>query len=525
MSIKIQKGNVKIGQSQDWSPSVDWIQLEEPNDNEILLLASDINPYYSFYVEVIGGYTVDWGDGTIENFELISTHTYEEGTGKGCSRGYTTFKIRIYAQIPSNSIKIFSIDKPFDIQNTRNGLLIAKIGATGLTSQSYAFSRHNMASSDKLYNYSTYLEYIQYPENLIDNNSFYQSFYNCISLKKIKLPKNYSSQAISFYQSFFHCDLLDNVDFNCLSLNISTMESAFSYNYSLTNIKLPNIINSCTSFRTMFSFCFNLKNFKFPIINVPTTIQEMFAYNYSLETLEFNDSNNGKISYSGGAFLVCSSLSNLIMYTESSSYNILDMFNGTTKLREITFPTITSTIQYSHRVFSYNYMLKTIYNMPDLSASTNIPEMFRNCYRLTNIYGTDGNPYNWNLLGDSTSNMDNTYTFSGCYSLNPVGGLKNINKNTGRFVINGVNNTSRASLESLIFTNPSSISTWDGSSPQIDVAYCSMNETSLNTLFTSIIATSVSFSGKTIRITGNPGANTCDTTIITNAGGTVNKTT
>lgn len=140
------------------------------------------------------------------------------------------------------------------------------------------------------------------------------------------------------------------------------------------------------------------------------------------------------------------------------------------------------------------------------------------CYKLKNIDNLD-------QLGNTTSNMDFTNTYAGCYSLNPVGGLRVRNKITGRFVLAGVDINNRAALQALLFTNPAAVSTWAGASPQIDVAYCSMEAAALNALFTSIIATSASFSGKTIRITGNPGAATCDTTIITNAGGTVNKTT
>jgi hypothetical protein len=117
------------------------------------------------------------------------------------------------------------------------------------------------------------------------------------------------------------------------------------------------------------------------------------------------------------------------------------------------------------------------------------------------------------------------YTYRFCFSLNPAGGLRVRNKITGRFVLAGIDINNRAALQALLFTNPAAVSTWAGASPQIDVSNCSMDATALNALFTSIIATSASFSGKTIRITGNPGAATADTTIITNAGGTVNKTT
>jgi len=60
-------------------------------------------------------------------------------------------------------------------------------------------------------------------------------------------------------------------------------------------------------------------------------------------------------------------------------------------------------------------------------------------------------------------------------------------------------------------------STWTGWSPQIDVSYCSLDADALNTLFGDL----ETVTGKTIKITGNPGASTCDTSIATNKGWTV----
>jgi hypothetical protein len=131
MSVIINKGNTIIGQGDQWIAPSDWVQLEEPNDNEILLLASDINPHYAIYVRVLGGYTVDWGDGTIDNWasESIASHSYVIGGGKLCSRGYTTFKIRIYAQIPSNNITSYITQlNSLNRSNTSNGFLWAKFG-------------------------------------------------------------------------------------------------------------------------------------------------------------------------------------------------------------------------------------------------------------------------------------------------------------------------------------------------------------------------------------------------------------
>lgn len=509
----------KIALIDEWVAPADWIQLEEPNDNEILLLASDINPYYAFVVNVTGGYTVDWGDGTVDNWAsgAIASHTYAVGTGQACSRGYTTFKIRIYAQAPANNITMF-IMPTVNLQNYMNTLLVVKYGTQGLTTLFQSFWNEVTINGKFFARNSAYIEYVQLPYSLTSCAQYFRAFRDLISLKKIRMPYIYSSSPLNFGECFLGCSQLRSIDYNVNELNIAQMSNAHGDNIRLKNAKLPAIINGCTRFSNVFAGCSSLEKIVLPIINTDTQFKSAIQNCISLKEIIFNDSWNNRITTFQGNNGTKLERTDILPAMKCTGNGFATAFQGW-MFRNFYFPANenNSSLTDISGMFQSN-IVKSIIGFPALPNVTNYASLFRYCWYLTDVDNLD-------QLGDTTSNMDLASAYQECYSLNPIGGLRVRNKITGRFILAGVDANNKASLQALLFTNPAAVSTWAGASPQIDISYCSMEAAALNALFASIIATSASFSGKTIRITGNPGAATCDTTIITNVGGTVNKTT
>jgi len=498
----------------EWTAPVDWIQLEEPANNEILLLTSDINESYGFYITCSGGTVIDWGDGTVDSWDddAFASHVYVVGSGQVCSRGYTTFKVRITSQNINADITRFRLGRSLIVpfQNS-TGLLWARFGTTKLTTLAYAFLGTNPFMSSRR------LEKVSLPSTLTGCTSFGFAFDTCESLVSVDMPLYYSNSDISFYNTFRYCYSLVSLNYNTQTLNSTSFYQAHQNNYSLINVILPTNINNCTSFEYCFNGTTNLNDCVLPVINTNTNIRGMF-YGSGVKTIEFNSSWEDKIINLSN-FIVnnvrLNELKNFPSVLNAVTGGGSDMFTSPKMLYNINFPTLTNG-QYTSlsHCFTQGYGLKKITNFPPLPNVTNISSIFQECYMLSSVD-------NLNQLGDTTTSMDLTNTYKECFSLENISCR---NKITGRFVLSGTS-TVKANLNSLLFTNPAAVSTWAGSSPQIDVAYCSLGTTALNSLFTSVIATSASFSGKTIRITGNPGADTCDTTIITNAGGNVNKTT
>lgn len=508
----------KVALIDEWVAPADWIQLEEPADNEILLLASDINPYYAFVVNVTGGYTVNWGDGTVDNWAKGATasHTYTVGAGQACSRGYTTFKIRIYAQNVANQITYFGVGLGNSKIKNFFALLWAKFGTTGLTSLARSF--YNWTEPGYI---CPYIESVELPNSLLSCTDYDRMCNLCSNLINVKMPVNYTTSTIeSFAYAFSDCSNLKKFVLKGNLIKIALMDGAFRYT-PLRKLELPLTISGCSNYNRLLWGAL-LTELKIWEIDTVCNCSNAFRNMPYVTEIVFPDSWNGKISELGSGFANDYSLRKLILpttvHSSFSSSSFQELCYNCQKLPTVTLPTVQTVMTTFLRSFTNCYKLRAINNMQPFNGVTNQGNAFDYCVVLSTLNNTD-------QFGDTTTGVDLTSGYAGCYSLNPAGGLRVRNKITGRFVLAGVDVNNRAALQALLFTNPAAVSTWAGSSPQIDVSYCSMDATALNALFTSIIATSASFSGKTIRITGNPGAATCDTTIITNAGGTVNKTT
>lgn len=518
-STKIDELSSKIddigNEPPEWLPNSEWEHIDTPNNNEILMVLSDINPYYRFDITCVGGYTIDWGDGNVINYNTGLSTTYKyETPGKVCSLGYTTYKVRIYSQI-GNDITYFGT-RLSDPKIRYNGLLYIKFGTTKLT------TLVNVFNDSSYFSKPIYLESVELPEYLQDCSSFDNAFSYLTVLKLIKMPKYYRATSISFANMCSGCTTLSSINFNTTSIVSGSFSQTFLSCTSLKEVIIPETVNGCSSFSQMFNNCTSLKGeFIMPNINTNCSIEAMFQ-NTPISKVQFNNTWSNRIT--NATSFVSSSNANLMTAIVLNLPNLFFslssalIFQNNRNLKEITFPNITSGSYPSSfaQAFSGCHNIETINNFPSLQSVTNVSDTFYQCRNLKNISNLEN-------LGNTTSNMDLTSTYSECWELESI---QCRNKITGRFILAGsANPFIRAKLSSLIFTNPSAVSTWAGSSPQIDVSRCSLSEAALNALFTSIIATSASFSGKTIRITDNPGANTCDTTIITNAGGTVNKTT
>lgn len=515
IGTKLGDLDAKIALIDEWVAPADWIQLGEPNDNEILLLASDINPHYSFQIVVSGNFIVDWGDGTVNTWASWSfaQHSYTVGSGQACSRGYTTFKIRIYAQTPANQITEYYTGINTNVKTAvSNGLLQVKFGTR------YIGFGNQFANRATPTLRSHHIESIQYPLSMDrpGTNGFSDSYRECFSLHVCRLPLSVKITGINFDQSFNFTKVrkLDLSGFPVIDYFLSAFQSA-----RLIELKLPATITYSSNQGNSFS------GVMVDTLILPTCVNNIssaqFLNGFRGRKVVFNSSWENRCLSLNTMLAGCTYLTdvNFPLSVNLSDGVINTFMSGCALIKSFRWPdNIGIAPTSANNLFLSCFNLETVTNFPALSSLTTYGGAFNMCYKLKNID-------NLHLMGDTTTGMNHDATYAGCYSLNPAGGLRVRNKITGRFIIAGVDVNNKAALQALLFTNPAAVSTWAGSSPQIDISYCSMEAAALNALFTSIIATSASFSGKTIRITGNPGSATCDTTIITNAGGTVNKTT
>jgi len=224
-------GVQQIGVGADrWWHHPEWVDVSNVADNEINLLVGDFGiAVVAFDVGVAnsGTFYVDWGDGVQESFTnyAIAQHKYTVGSGKPCSLGYSTYKIRIWS---TDTIVRFYVTSPTGYipyaSNYNAPILEAYLGTTGLTTLQNTFS--------KVYP----LVAIILPTSLPNCTSYSYMSQFCYNLKYIGAPANVNSNA-SLVQVFYYDYTLDNIE--------------------LTNIKLGNRVfcNAGNLKRVSFTNC------------------------------------------------------------------------------------------------------------------------------------------------------------------------------------------------------------------------------------------------------------------------------
>jgi len=238
----------------------------------------------------------------------------------------------------------------------------------------------------------------------------------------------------------------------------------------------------------------------------------------------------GSVSNTSYMFNNCSSLSSIVLPTSWGSVTTTSyMFNNCYALSSIVLPTSWGSVSNTSFMFAYCYALSSIVLPTSWGSVSNTQGMFYNCYALSSIVL----PTSW---GSVTTVLS---MFNGCYSLKTITGLDYLGHQSlatngtdllkdcqylqGTLTVAaflskiGIYGTSAHLLQCTGIRLTNANSTFGGTSPQVNVSYTSLDATALNTLFGDL----PTLTGKTITITGCPGAATCDTSIATAKGWTV----
>jgi hypothetical protein len=238
----------------------------------------------------------------------------------------------------------------------------------------------------------------------------------------------------------------------------------------------------------------------------------------------------GSVSNTQGMFYNCYALSSIVLPTSWGSVTTTSyMFNNCSSLSSIVLPTSWGSVSNTSFMFYNCYALSSIVLPTSWGSVSNTQGMFYNCYALSSIVL----PTSW---GSVTTVLS---MFNGCYSLKTITGLDYLGHQSlatngtdllkdcqylqGTLTVAaflskiGIYGTSAYLLQCTGIRLTNANSTFGGTSPQVNVSYTSLDATALNTLFGDL----PTLTGKTITITGCPGAATCDTSIATAKGWTV----
>jgi len=424
-----------------WIRPDDWLDVSDVSDNAINILASDNgHAAMAFTIDVSGTniYTVDWGDGSIVEYNTTAEHIWEKGTGVSSSEGYTMFKVVISAS--ENILSYQTISHPIQLWPNSNPnhkdttTLEIVFGTKYLTSLAQACYYGNQE-----------LRSITFPDTLDDLTTLASAFSNCWKLSEVNnmpaiLPK------VTTLQSCFGGT-------NLATLTLPEMPLLTNASYVVSEvIQEINFPESLPSYNSSFILanCFRLKTLNLP--KMPNTTSMQFSGNYSLTSVEFNDASLAitqmdfgncyslekiilpdlpNITSLANDFDYCYSLKSVTFGELPKATSFSNTFLDCYSLYKVTFPETLPLVSTFSSTFNDCWSLKFVNFPASLPSATTMTDMFRYCRSIKSIsFGelplvnnfqgifTGCNSLENLVLPDSLPELTTMRTsFQNCYSL------------------------------------------------------------------------------------------------------------
>jgi len=408
----------------DWVRPADWIAITDtPNEVQFLVCDTGAKAFTitTTFTRTSGNIYIDWGDGVTDTISTITStntsHVYSTG-GTPCSRGYNTFKIRIYGDATcvitnARHIPNFAVTGGSSFYGI--GLLEAYFGDGTCSTSAFTGSYFNSNSSVLGNGSFPLLEYVKLPATVSWTTQFTNLFSNCASLYKIVMPTSASTLA-SIQFAFNNCVNLLDIVFPSDATTITNFTNAFSGCYNLRTVTFPTSLNSCTSFSVAFSNCNSLKNITFPSINLVTNISSTFNACSSLQWVKFTSlpspaSPSTSVSFNA-IFTGCSQLQNVYFPASCSSnaiYNMGNSFFNCYNLKNIIFPTNFNASTFS-TAFQNDSKLTSVIFQSAMPSLTDMGNCFNGCSLLRDI----------TLPTTVGSTISLLSTFTSCFSLSSI---------------------------------------------------------------------------------------------------------
>jgi hypothetical protein len=397
-----------------WVRPLDWITILPPPPNEVIYLVSDISPIYTisttFTRTASQNIYIDWGDGVINTVSSLSTsttHTYTVGGGTPCSRGYTTWKIRVYGDLGATISNVKFIQTP-NYTSLPIGLLEGYHGNGTLSTASSLF--YTQAGGIN----ATYLEYFKFPDTMITATGpiFNETFFGCRALSVVVMPTSAPNNT-SFSNTFNLCHELQSIVLPSDCTLVNTYANTFTACFNLHEITLPTSMNLVTNM----SFTFQntqIENITLPPLPLCATYQSAFASCLYLTYIKFTSFNVTPFAINfTNTFFFCTSLQQFIFppFASTSTLTFASTFASCYNLKNITIPTnVTIPAAGFASTFSSCFSLLSVSLPTTMPSVTSFASTFQNCTSLQSI----------TLPTTVGASIVLSSTFNGCYSLSEI---------------------------------------------------------------------------------------------------------
>lgn len=515
-----------------WNRPSDWLTvptITETSEEVYVLLAVNDTPKNSImFVNDSSAITVDWGDGTVENYPAGSfcEHNYDFNNvalaATLTTRGYKQALIHITPQTTFTAGTLINfIQQPTGYRLNQN-IPVLEIHFA-MANGTLAWPRASITSNQSCRMFD--LEYINI--KAWTTTSLQDLCRGLTSLAKIDLPSSPTGGAYTtMFQAFDECyslleppiiDTSSVTNFN-YAFSKSGVQTIPQYDYSSATrldymfnlakklVLVPDmtVTASVTSMEYMFYTCESL--IQAPNISgIPNTVTNfvsIFAYCYSLSYIP-DTWNTAGVTRLDNTFVSCRSLTQLPNwdYSNVTVPSILQNCESLTIIPANYFQNGSSMSTTGASMFTNCYSLVNIPdNFTNVTIITSMDNMFWNCYSLQRIPGITIQS------GQISGTIEFSDVFRQCFSLSRIGPV-DLTGNTGitslANIFNGAKSLQRIGVI--------------GFNQTFTIADCNLDTAALDELFTNL----ATVTGKTITITGNSGAATCDTSIATAKGWTV----
>lgn len=346
--VKLNQYAAKIDEIQqggtgDWIRPSDWL----PIDSLVVAGEQKTVGLYAIYPNVndkgmtntvaftvTGNYTVDWGDGVVENFNsnVQAQHIYDYDSlsaSTDCVRGYRQAIITITPQNGKNITQILFGRKHSSVVFGRISSQWLDIVISG-TAISYfkiqdSFVSHNMLEKIKA---------IQSTGSLISLSNSFSDLYN---IKIIDL-NSLNTTNVTTFAGAFQSTTIQKLDLSNLIIKDGcSFDYIFNQCSYLVDLKLPYISTRITGAR-FFRSCQYLQKVDFSKLDLSlvTDGREIFSFCYALQEIDLSHTTLQNITtVSAGAFLYSNSLIKVRLPNIRISFTVASNPLSATALNEL----------------------------------------------------------------------------------------------------------------------------------------------------------------------------------------------
>ena len=481
--------------ANSWVRPSDWLAMPTVLETEqkivgLLPVFNAPENYVSFACEdyYSEDYTVDWGDGTVENFPSGSraTHSYVYGdisSATESSRGYRQVLVTITPQAGQNLRNIdFGTTELNPGQRIHRSpwldLIISMPQAYSDIDPVYPFTGCDLLERIQILNLGT--------ANSLRRGVYGSVFKDMTALRYISI-KNCSG--VTDYTGLFD---------GCISLtNAVIQNSAATLTDSMfqgcNNLKVAPLFDtsSVTSMGYMFANCEGLLSVPLYDTSSVTNMQNMFENCYSLESVPLLDT--GSVTNMSSMFKWAWRLKSVPLFNTANVTDFYYMFGYCHRLLGVPLFNVSSATSMEGML----YQCKSLVDVPlfSIPSNTNLNSMFSECLKLAEVPVL-------NLAG-----CDIAYMFYQCPSLSVVPALNISTSVNSTYAFDLMTN-----LRSLLVT---------GISENINITQCELSKDAIVTIFNNLTTVTPP---RTINVSDNPGAaslTSADLLIATNKGWTV----